>query len=102
MDSELTWEPEARRNLEKETICLRERLRQRVEAFAREANQTRVTLDLVMQVRRTPPRMTAMRGSQAAPAEEPTPVPPWPVTFGAYRLRDLEVRWLSAPWPARH
>ena len=45
MDSELTWEPEARRKLEKETIYLRERLRQRVEAFAREANQMRIPLN---------------------------------------------------------
>ena len=34
MDYELTWEPEARRNLEKETIYLRERLRRRGRKFS--------------------------------------------------------------------
>ena len=85
---ELEWDSEARRNLEKETIYLRERLRQRVENAARESGQPRVTLDLVMQVRKAPSPMAAMRGGDAAPAVEPAPVPPWPVTFGAYRLKD--------------
>ena len=86
----LEWDPAARRDLEKETIYLRERLRHRVEEFTRESGKTRVTLDLVTQVRRMPSPMAAMRMGQAAPAVEQTPVPPWPVTFGAYYLKDPE------------
>jgi hypothetical protein len=89
-DQQLEWDADALRNLEKETIYLRERLRQRIEAFALESGQTKIALDLVMEVRQAPSPMAAMRAAQAAPAVEPTPVPAWPVTFGAYRLKDPE------------
>ena len=84
------WDPDARLELEKETIYLRERLRERVLILVEEAGEQRVTLAHVKQARRMPSGMAAMRAAQAAPAEEPTPVPPWPVSFGAYRLRDME------------
>ena len=89
-DQQLEWDADALRNLEKETIYLRERLRQRIETFARESGQTKITLELALQVRQMPSGMAAMRAGQAAPTEEPKVVPPWPVSFGAYRLKDLE------------
>ncbi|MAG35746.1 MAG: hypothetical protein CL878_05815, partial [Dehalococcoidia bacterium] len=64
----LAWDPDARRNLEQETIYLRERLRQRVEALARESGQTRVTLDLVTQVRQAPSPGMARRAAETVPA----------------------------------
>lgn len=90
MSRQLEWDPEARRDLEKETIYLRERLRQRVEALVRETGQTRVTMAHVTEARQMPSGMAAMRAGQAAPAAAPAPVPPWPVTFGTYRLTDLD------------
>ena len=86
----LSWDADARRELEKETIYLRERLRERIEAFARDSGQTQVTLELVNQVRRAPSPMAAMRTPVVGLSPEPPARPPWPVTFGAYRLGDLE------------
>ena len=74
----------------KETIYLRERLRERVLRLVVEAGEQRVTLDHVKQARRMPSGMAARRAPEGVSAEEPVPVPPWPVTFGAYRLNDLE------------
>ena len=87
---QLNWDSDALRNLEKETIYLHERLRQRIETFAREKDLTDITLEVALQVRAMPSGMAAMRAGQEAPAEEPKVVPPWPVSFGAYRLKDME------------
>ena len=61
----LTWDDEARRAVEQETIYLRERLRARTETLVREAGRSRVTLADLSQAR----RMAAHR-----PAAEPAPV----------------------------
>ena len=87
---QLEWDSDARLELEKETIYLRERLRERVLALVEKSGEQRVTLAHVGQARRMPSGMAAMRAAQPSPEEEPTPVPPWPVTFGTYRLKDLE------------
>ena len=71
-DPQLEWDADAQRNLEKETIYLRERLRQRIETFARESGQTKITLNIALQVRQMPSGMAAMRAGQAAPLQMPT------------------------------
>ena len=81
----LIWEEEALRTLERETIYLRERLRDRVEGLVRESGRLRVTLADLEQARRMPGGM----GRAEAP-EEPFPEPPWPVTFGVFHLLDPE------------
>lgn len=88
MSNEIIWDPDARRDLEKETIYLRERLRQRVEAAVREAGETRVTLARVAEARRAPSGMRPMRAAGGSPQPVLALTPPWPVTFGAYRLHD--------------
>jgi tetrahydromethanopterin S-methyltransferase subunit A len=75
------WEDAARHAVEQETIYLRERLRGRAEALARDAGRQRVTLGDVEQARRLP---SGMPVREAPPVEEPA----WPVTFGAYRVLD--------------
>lgn len=90
VDSRLEWDSDARLELEKETIYLRERLRERVLTIVADSGEQRVTLAHVGQARRMPSGMGAMRASQRVPDEEPAPVPEWPVTFGAYRLNDSE------------
>ncbi len=90
MTGELAWDTDALRDLEKETIYLRERLRQRVETLVREAGQTQVTLAHVQQARRMPAGMAAMRPAQETPQPTAPARPSWPVTFGAYRLGDLD------------
>jgi tetrahydromethanopterin S-methyltransferase subunit A len=77
----LEWEEAARRAVEQETIYLRERLRGRAEGLVRDAGRARVTLADVERARRMP---SGMPVREEPPAEEP----PWPVTFGAYRVLD--------------
>jgi tetrahydromethanopterin S-methyltransferase subunit A len=86
----LQWDADALRDLEKETIYLRERLRQRVDTLVREAGERRVTLAHVQQARRMPSGMAAIRAAQEAPQPTAPPRPSWPVTFGAYRLGDMD------------
>lgn len=77
------WEPDARRSLEGETIYLRERLRNRAEQLARDTHQPVVDLELLENVRRTPSRMASRRIPTSPPHR-----PSWPVLAGAYRLGD--------------
>lgn len=88
MSQDLVWEPEALRDLEKETIYLRERLRQRVENFVRDAGDPAVTLDHVLRVRRMPTGMPVRMETLGAVEIAEPEAPSWPVTFGVYALGD--------------
>ncbi len=77
----LAWESDALRALEQETIYLRERLRARAEALVAEAGRQRVTLADLDRARR-------MSGHAPVPALPAIEEPPWPVTFGSYRVLD--------------
>lgn len=78
----LSWDEAARRVLERETIYLRERLRNRVEGLVRGDGRAEVTLEDLDRARKMPSAM------HAAPAAEPVAEPEWPISFGAYHVLD--------------